>query len=389
MIYLFWASVRPEMFKATHKHWMDNAKYPDRVISKVVVSTEEQKEQLRGYDVLVEPQLGYTYGIYQLTKDFEANDKDLILFPSDDVYAPKLWDNYLIHKFNFWEGAVFLDDGIQNKIRDHNGQPIMPLEYLAIFAITFKCLKKLGKCAFSTNYYHCFSDAELYYNLYHMRELIDDRVKDGVIFEHKHFSNGTREWDSVDEKNYGQGNKRMLKDQDTFFRRMEMSLPDRLSTLVAPFYTKTNNRMIATSGNFDPFHAGHLECLKRAKAIGDKLIVFVDSDRRVMEKKGFVFMNENDRLGIIRAIKYVDEAYIVDTSIADALVKFGDIVDVFAKGGDRTIATLPKEEVMACTKHNITIIDELGDKIQASSDLLENYFQHRINKNIAKAKSQK
>jgi D-beta-D-heptose 7-phosphate kinase/D-beta-D-heptose 1-phosphate adenosyltransferase len=127
-------------------------------------------------------------------------------------------------------------------------------------------------------------------------------------------------------------------------------------------------KVICTSGFFNPIHIGHLECLESAKKQGDYLLVFVDSDRKAIIKNGYTFMHEEERLKIVKALKCVDEAVIIDTSIAEALEKYKP--NVFFKGGDRTIDTLPKEELDVCAKNNIQIICE-GEKIQASSSLID------------------
>jgi len=69
-----------------------------------------------------------------------------------------------------------------------------------------------------------------------------------------------------------------------------------------------------TQGVFDMFHIGHLNLLKNAKKQCEILVVGVNSDNLVREYKGFTpTINENDRLEIIKNIKSVDEAVIVDT----------------------------------------------------------------------------
>ena len=125
---------------------------------------------------------------------------------------------------------------------------------------------------------------------------------------------------------------------------------------------------VCTSGFFDNLHLGHVESFRLAHQYGYRLIVFVDSDRKAILKKGFVVMPEHERAALIRSIKYVDEAVIIDTSIAEALEKY--VPDVFYKGGDRTIDNLPLEEIEVCKRNNINIICE-GSKIQASSLLLD------------------
>lgn|SRR5690554_4917159 len=64
-------------------------------------------------------------------------------------------------------------------------------------------------------------------------------------------------------------------------------------------------------GVFDLFHKGHVELLKRAKALGDKLIVAINGDEMVASYKRRPFFNEDDRLAIIESCKYVDQAFII------------------------------------------------------------------------------
>ena len=65
-------------------------------------------------------------------------------------------------------------------------------------------------------------------------------------------------------------------------------------------------------GVFDLFHKGHIEFLRRAKALGERLIVAVNGDEMVASYKRKPFFNEQDRLDIIKAFKYVDEAFIIN-----------------------------------------------------------------------------
>lgn len=69
-----------------------------------------------------------------------------------------------------------------------------------------------------------------------------------------------------------------------------------------------------TQGVFDMFHIGHLNLLNNAKKQCEKLIVGVNSDNLVNEYKGIVpNVSETDRLAIIKNIKSVDDAMIVET----------------------------------------------------------------------------
>ncbi|MFI3171838.1 MAG: glycerol-3-phosphate cytidylyltransferase [Eubacteriales bacterium] len=66
-------------------------------------------------------------------------------------------------------------------------------------------------------------------------------------------------------------------------------------------------RKVITYGTFDLLHRGHINILKRAKACGDYLVVAVSSDsfNKIKGKKSYY--SEEDRVQILKAIKYVDE----------------------------------------------------------------------------------
>ena len=66
-------------------------------------------------------------------------------------------------------------------------------------------------------------------------------------------------------------------------------------------------KTVVVSGYFDPVHVGHLEYLKLAKDLGDKLIVIVNNDLQRALKKSKEFMLENERLLIIKELKLVDK----------------------------------------------------------------------------------
>ena len=69
-------------------------------------------------------------------------------------------------------------------------------------------------------------------------------------------------------------------------------------------------KAIIVSGYFNPFHKGHLELFEKAKGAGDQLWVIVNSDLQRELKGSKEFMDENERLIIVNAIKYVDKALI-------------------------------------------------------------------------------
>ena len=126
--------------------------------------------------------------------------------------------------------------------------------------------------------------------------------------------------------------------------------------------------IVAVSGYFDPIHVGHLEYLELAKKIGDYLIVIVNNDLQASLKKGKSFMNENDRVEIVSALRCVDEVFLSideDSSVCKSLEHIKP--DIFANGGDRKLDEIPETKVMK--KYNIKMVDGLGKKIRSSSDL--------------------
>lgn len=93
-------------------------------------------------------------------------------------------------------------------------------------------------------------------------------------------------------------------------------------------------KKVITYGTFDLFHVGHLNILKRAKELGDYLIVAISSDKFNEGKGKKAYYSIEDRVQIVEAIKYVDEV-IVEESWEQ---KIEDIkkhnVDVFVMGDD-------------------------------------------------------
>ena len=125
---------------------------------------------------------------------------------------------------------------------------------------------------------------------------------------------------------------------------------------------------IAVSGYFDPIHVGHLEYLKMAKSLGDILVVIVNNNHQCVLKKGKFFMDENDRLEIVKAIKYVDEVFLSvdkDKTVCKSLELIRP--NIFANGGDRSTDEVPETSV--CKKYKIEMVDGLGEKIRSSSSL--------------------
>jgi cytidyltransferase-like protein len=135
-------------------------------------------------------------------------------------------------------------------------------------------------------------------------------------------------------------------------------------------------KAVIVSGYFNPLHKGHLELFRKAKEIGDLLIVIVNNDLQRELKGSKFFQDQNERIEIIRELNMVDMAWIsIDKdSTQNETLKlmvekfYGSMKLAFANGGDQTNDTIPEKDM--CNQFNIELIDGLGDKVQSSSWLL-------------------
>jgi len=189
IIILLWPTARPEVFKKMHKVWMDRARNKNIIFTEIAVDSKEHYDSLSEYkDIILceNPRGGITTPLYELTKNLNANEHDIIVVPSDDFYPPEGWDNYLLRTFDDWEWAL--------RINDDHIQDIIPLPIM-----TYRCLLRLNRIIYHPVYNHMFSDQELFDVLKEL-DLIKDCKNDKYIFEHKHHCYGKRDKDEVDEK---------------------------------------------------------------------------------------------------------------------------------------------------------------------------------------------
>lgn len=131
------------------------------------------------------------------------------------------------------------------------------------------------------------------------------------------------------------------------------------------------SKCVCVSGYFDPIHVGHLEYLRKAKELGNYLVVIVNNDEQAALKKGKSFMPCDERIEILRNIRCVDKVIKSidnDRTVCKTLATMYPAPDIFCNGGDQTNETIPETDV--CEMRGIELIDGLGDKIQSSSWLI-------------------
>ncbi len=131
--------------------------------------------------------------------------------------------------------------------------------------------------------------------------------------------------------------------------------------------------IVAVSGHFDPLHIGHIIHMKKAKALGDKLVVIANSDEAGIKKRGFSLIPCAERMSLIRELSFVDEVIPAIQDI-DNVAKTLELLrpDIFAKGGDRTLENLPQDERDVCEAIGCEIVTGVGEikPYHSSSDFI-------------------
>lgn len=118
------------------------------------------------------------------------------------------------------------------------------------------------------------------------------------------------------------------------------------SKIVTETYLKTilcklrrnNRKIVFTNGCFDIIHVGHIRYLKKAKELGDLLVVGLNTDNSVKRLKGKnrPIIRQNDRAEILAALEYVDYVVLFNETTPERLIK-GIRPDILVKGGDYKI----------------------------------------------------
>lgn len=143
---------------------------------------------------------------------------------------------------------------------------------------------------------------------------------------------------------------------------------------------KKKKIVVAVSGGFDPIHVGHVRMFEEAKKLGDELVVILNNDNWLRKKKHVIFMEQEERAEIIKALKPVDRVVLTghkedpnDMSVCAELKKIKP--DIFANGGDRKHDNIP--EVATCQAIGCDMVFNIGHggKVQSSSWLLAKYHE--------------
>jgi D-glycero-beta-D-manno-heptose 1-phosphate adenylyltransferase len=113
-------------------------------------------------------------------------------------------------------------------------------------------------------------------------------------------------------------------------------------------------RVVLTNGCFDILHVGHLRTFKEARKYGDLLIVGLNSDQSIRGLKGETrpIIPQSDRLELLASLEPVDFVTLFDEATAIQLI---EVIkpQVYVKGGDYTLDSLPEKEVLI--RHQVEV----------------------------------
>ena len=137
------------------------------------------------------------------------------------------------------------------------------------------------------------------------------------------------------------------------------------------------------TGGFDPIHRGHIEYFKEASKLSQCLVIGLNSDTWLIDKKKQAFQDWDERCNIIKHLNMV--SMVIDWDDSDktacgAIEKCLTIADrvIFANGGDRINGNTPELDAYA-NNNRVTFRWGVGGdyKINSSSWLLNNYYKDR------------
>ncbi|MFI7628400.1 PfkB family carbohydrate kinase [Microbispora rosea] len=126
---------------------------------------------------------------------------------------------------------------------------------------------------------------------------------------------------------------------------------------VAAAVRAAGGRLIATGGCFDLLHAGHVSLLRRARALGDALVVCVNSDDSIRRLKGpsRPLVSERDRVEVLRALGCVDAVTVFGEDTPSQVIE-RLCPDVWVKGGDYDERSMPEAEAVRRAGGEVVIL---------------------------------
>lgn len=147
-------------------------------------------------------------------------------------------------------------------------------------------------------------------------------------------------------------------------------------------YRSSGKRIISTNGVFDVLHVGHLRYLQAARALGDCLVVGVNSDVCTKRLKGATrpFVPEEERMEMLAGLQCVDFVTLFDDNTPTQLLEHIRPA-IHAKGGDYDLSKMPEAATVFKYGGEIRCLNfeaghsttDLAEKIAATLNSREQY----------------
>ena len=121
---------------------------------------------------------------------------------------------------------------------------------------------------------------------------------------------------------------------------------------------RAGEKIVFTNGCFDILHAGHVRYLEKARSFGDCLVLGLNTDASVRGNKGpsRPINSELDRAEVVGALKSVDYVVLFGEKTAETIIAKVR-PDVYVKGGDYTLGTLPEAKIVQSYGGRVEFVD--------------------------------
>jgi rfaE bifunctional protein nucleotidyltransferase chain/domain len=166
----------------------------------------------------------------------------------------------------------------------------------------------------------------------------------------------------------------------------EKILPlDRLAPLIAEL-KKQGRKIVFTNGCFDLLHAGHVRYLAQAKALGDILVVGLNSDAsvRALKGEGRPLVPEDDRAEVLAGLAAVDYVVIFPEATAAPTIE-ALRPDLQVKGGDYTADQIPETPAMRAVGGEVVVVSEAPGR--STTSLIDRIREQHLHPNSGKGTS--
>ena len=155
-----------------------------------------------------------------------------------------------------------------------------------------------------------------------------------------------------------------------------MLIPEKDIAALCAILRAGGQRIVFTNGCFDILHAGHVRYLAKARSFGDVLVLGLNTDASVRENKGpsRPINTERDRAEVVGALKSVDYVVLFGEKTSESIIAKVR-PDVYVKGGDYTLDTLPEAKVVQSYGGRVAFVDLVAGR--STTNVIEKILAER------------